>query len=149
MKGVWPVSVPQWLNYGLGSHLSNVCMYLYMLTNDCQVTCWELTCLYKFNIQARSLRVLSPTRARNCIWIEKGFYKSFKSIRSFIVDPLSYFSFQPVLHDWCNTVYSVSFPVCGMVRIKTTLLLIGESNTCIAGIGFPISLSDWSLVNDL
>ena len=24
------------------------------------------------------------------------------SDRSFIVDPLSYFSFQPVLHDWCN-----------------------------------------------
>ena len=47
------------------------------------------------------------------------------------------------------TVYNMSFPVSGMVRIKTTLLLIGESNTCIAGIGFPISLSDWSLVNDL
>ena len=24
------------------------------------------------------------------------------SDQSFIVDPLSYFSFQPVLHDWCN-----------------------------------------------
>ena len=24
------------------------------------------------------------------------------SDRSFMVDPLSYFSFQPVLHDWCN-----------------------------------------------
>ena len=24
------------------------------------------------------------------------------SDQSFMVDPLSYFSFQPVLHDWCN-----------------------------------------------
>ena len=24
------------------------------------------------------------------------------SDRSFMVDPLSYFSFQPVFHDWCN-----------------------------------------------
>ena len=31
--------------------------------------------------------------------------------RSFMVDPLSYFSLKPVLHDWC-------YPVCGMVHIK-------------------------------
>ena len=29
------------------------------------------------------------------------------SDRSFMVDPLSYFSFQPVLHDWCNKGCSV------------------------------------------
>ena len=31
------------------------------------------------------------------------------------VDPLSYFLFQPVLHDWCNKGRGMSYPVCGMV----------------------------------
>ena len=53
------------------------------------------------------------------------------------VDPMSYFSFQPVLHDWC-------YPVCGMVHIKEPLLLIDKSSLC-GGSGFPFSLSEWSL----
>ena len=52
------------------------------------------------------------------------------------VDPLSYFSFQPVLHDW-------SYPVCGIVHIKEPLLLIDKSSLC-GGSGFPFSLSEWS-----
>ena len=32
------------------------------------------------------------------------------------VDPLSYFSFQPVLHDWCNKGRDMCYPVCGMVQ---------------------------------
>ena len=39
------------------------------------------------------------------------------------VDPLSHFSFQPVLHDCCNKVR-------GMVHIKEPLLLIGKSSPC-------------------
>ena len=39
-----------------------------------------------------------------------------------MVDPLSYFSFQPVLHDWCNKGCGMCYPVCG----------------------FPLSLSEWS-----
>ena len=39
------------------------------------------------------------------------------------VDPLSYFSFQPVLHDWCNKGRGMCYPVCGMVHIKEPLLL--------------------------
>ena len=35
------------------------------------------------------------------------------------VDPLSYFMFQPVLHDWCNKGCGMCYPVCGMVHIKT------------------------------
>ena len=35
-------------------------------------------------------------------------------------DPLSYFSFQPVLHDWCNKGR-------GMMHIKEPLLLIRKS----------------------
>ena len=47
------------------------------------------------------------------------------SDRSFMVDPLSYFSFQLVIHDWCNKGCGMCYPVCGMVHITETLLLIG------------------------
>ena len=60
------------------------------------------------------------------------------------VDPLSYFSFQPVLHDWCNKGRGMCYPVCGMVHIKEPLLLIYKSSLC-GGSGFPFSLSEWSL----
>ena len=60
------------------------------------------------------------------------------------VDPLSYFSFQPVLHDWCNKDRGMCYPVCGMVHIKEPLLLIDKSSLC-GGNGFPFSLSEWSL----
>ena len=66
------------------------------------------------------------------------------SDRSFMVDPLSYFSFQPVLHDWCNKGRGMCYPVCGMVHIKEPLLLIGKSSLC-GDSGFPLSLSEWSL----
>ena len=59
------------------------------------------------------------------------------------VDPLSYFSFQPVLHDWCNKGCGMCYPVCGMVHIKEPLLLIDKSSLCV-GSGFPFSLSEWS-----
>ena len=65
-----------------------------------------------------------------------------------LVDPLSYFSFQPVLHDWCNEGRGMCYPVCGMVHIKEPLLLIGKSNLC-GVIGFPLSLSEWSLTISL
>ena len=54
------------------------------------------------------------------------------------VNPLSYFSFQPVPHDWCNKG-------CGMCyHMKEPLLLIDKSSLC-GGSGFPFSLSEWSL----
>ena len=53
------------------------------------------------------------------------------------VDPLSYFSLQPVLYDWC-------IKGCGMVHIKEPLLLIDKSSLC-GGSGFLFSLSEWSL----
>ena len=64
------------------------------------------------------------------------------------VDPLSYFSFQPVLHDWCNKGSGMSYPVCGMVHIKELLLLIRKRNLS-GGSGFPLSLSEWSLTKCL
>ena len=60
------------------------------------------------------------------------------------LDPLSYLSFQPVLHDWCNKGRGMCYPVCGMVHIKEPLLLIDKSSLC-GGSGFPFSLSEWSL----
>ena len=39
----------------------------------------------------------------------------------------SYFSFQPMLHDWCNKGRGMCYPVCGMMHIKEPLLLIGMS----------------------
>ena len=61
-----------------------------------------------------------------------------------MVDPLSYFSFQPVLHDWRNKGCGMCYPVCGMVHIKEPLLLLVKSSVC-GGSGFPFSLSEWSL----
>ena len=58
--------------------------------------------------------------------------------------PLSYFSFQPVLHDWCNKGSGMCYPVFWLVHIKEPLLLIGKSSLC-GGSGFRFSLSEWSL----
>ena len=55
-----------------------------------------------------------------------------------MVNPLNYFLFQPVLHDWCNKGCGMCYPICGMVHIKEP----GKSSSC--GGGFPISLSEWS-----
>ena len=41
---------------------------------------------------------------------------------------LSYFSFQPVLHDWFNKGRGMYYPICGMMHIKEPLLLIGKSS---------------------
>ena len=60
------------------------------------------------------------------------------------VDPLSYFSFQPVLHDWCNKGHGMCYSVCGVLHIKEPLLLIDKSSLC-GSSGFPFSLSEWSL----
>ena len=54
------------------------------------------------------------------------------------VDPMSYLSFQPVIHDWCNKGRGMYYPVCGMVHIKESLLLIGKSGRS----GFPFSQSE-------
>ena len=65
------------------------------------------------------------------------------SDRSFMMDPLSYFLFQPVLHDWCNKGHGMSYLVSEMMHIKEPLLLIGKSSPC-DGSGFPLLLSEWS-----
>ena len=59
------------------------------------------------------------------------------------VDPLSHFSFQPVLHDWCNKGHGMCYHVCGIMHIKEPLLLIAKSSLC-GGSRFPLSLSERS-----
>ena len=59
--------------------------------------------------------------------------------------PLSYFSFQPALHDWCNKDCGMCYPFCGMVYIKEPLPLIGKSSPC-GGSGFPLLLFEWSFI---
>ena len=60
-----------------------------------------------------------------------------------MVDPLSYFSFQPVLHDWCNKGRGMCYLVCGIVYIKEPLQLI-EKSSPYGGSGFPLLLFVWS-----
>ena len=61
---------------------------------------------YSFQLAARDLLYAPPRRK---------------------VDPLSFFSFQPMLHIWCNKDCGMCYPVCGMVHIKDAMLLIGKS----------------------
>ena len=56
---------------------------------------------------------------------------------------LSYFSFQPVFHDWCNKGCGMYYPVGGMMHIKEPLLLIRKSSLCCAS-RFPLLLSELS-----
>ena len=60
------------------------------------------------------------------------------SDQSFMVDPLSYFSFQPVLHNWCNKRLCC-YPVCGNDAYKRTLAANWKGWPM-----FPLSLSEWS-----
>ena len=62
-----------------------------------------------------------------------------------MVNPLSYFLFQPVLYNWCNKSCGMCCAVCGMVHIKDSLLLIGKCSSCSGGSRFPLSLYEWSL----
>ena len=55
-----------------------------------------------------------------------------------VLQPLSYFSFQP---DWCIKGCCMYYPVYGIVHIKE--LLIGKSSPC-GSSGFPLPLSEWS-----
>ena len=46
---------------------------------------------------------LRPSGERDAApWLERSLMVRWSSDRSFMVDPLSYVSFQPVLHNWCR-----------------------------------------------
>ena len=70
---------------------------------------------------------INTQQPRTCEWLGA---RCSSVVRAFIhgamghwIDPswwtyLSYFSFQPVLHDWCNKGCGMRYPVCGMMHIK-------------------------------
>ena len=65
------------------------------------------------------------------------------------VDPLSYFSFQPVLHDWYNKGRGMCYSVSGMVDINELLLLIGKSSPCVGSVLVLYNMSDTIKPNTL
>ena len=100
--------------------------------------CWQLGfCLYAIQIFKTEGGLLTV------IW-----YPSLVSIFWMLgrrIDPsFSYFSVQPMLHGWSNKDRGMYYPVCGMLRIKDPLPLIGKSSPCNGGSGFPILLCEWS-----
>ena len=106
---------------------------------------WSVTKLNGFHVQEKRALTFSERKARRSSEVERSLMVRWVvgSILH-VVDPLSYFSFQPVLHDWCNKGRDMCYPVCGMVHIKEPLLLIDKSSLC-GGSGFLFSLSEWSL----
>ena len=55
----------------------------------------------------------------------------------------TYFSFQPVLHDWCNKGRGMCYPDCGMVAYKRALAANQKkSGPFSGGSGFPLLLSE-------
>ena len=94
-----------------------------------------ILCIYTLEIQACPPRVGAGRSSE----VERSLMVRWV-VRSILhgVDPLSYFSFQPVLHDWCNKGRGMCYPVCGMMYIKEPLSPIGKSSPC-GGSGFPLS----------
>ena len=86
---------------------------------------------------------LLPLPTLNIVICNKPLKHPISGHRPHGVDPLCYFSFQPLLYDWCNKGCGVCYLVSGMVLIKEPLLLIGKSSPC-GGSRFPLSLSEWS-----
>ena len=62
-----------------------------------------------------------PARARVCVCVVNHQFRSWCDVSSdpsLMVDPLSYFSFQPVHYDWCNKGRDMCYAVCGVMDIK-------------------------------
>ena len=64
--------------------------------------------------------------------------------RPLMVDPFSYISLQPVLHDWSNKGCEMCNPICGSEHVTDPLLLIRKSGPC-GGSGVLLSPSEWPL----
>ena len=77
----------------------------------------NLKIFYEVNID---LLTLLHTKQNILIFYPEQYY------HTKIVDfSLTYFSFQPLLHDWCNKSRSRCYSICEMEHIKEPLLLIG------------------------
>ena len=65
-----------------------------------------------------------------------------------MVDPLSYFSFQPVLHGWYNKGCGMCYSVYGIVYIKEPLVLFRKSSPSDDWVS-SLSLSEYRTVNKM
>ena len=52
------------------------------------------------------------------------------------MEPLSYFSFYPVLYGWGNKGHGTCYPVCRMAHIPDALQLTGMSSHDVAAVDF-------------
>ena len=100
------------------------------------------------NVHIKHSDLTQLTANKKCVKYDINFFFNYSN-RVVLQDNTSLaFSFQPVLHDWCNKGRGMCYPVCGMVHIKEPLLRIGKSSPC-GGSGFPLSLSEWSFTTCL
>ena len=115
------------------------CVYLFLTPNSRSVFRAEV----QLNIHSFIHSFIIKRERDVAPWEERSLMVRWVVGSIFMVDPVSYFSFQPVIHDWCNKGCGMCHPLYGMMRIKEQLLLIGKSRTC-GGSRFPLSLSEWS-----
>ena len=70
----------------------------------------------------------------NLVWLALRLMPVYVNVELFesavhILNKLSYFSFQPMLHDWCNKVCGICYPVCGMRERERNVLFNDALNT--------------------
>ena len=58
-----------------------------------------------------------------------------------MVEPMSYFLFQPMLPYWYNKDCGMCYSIYGIVHIRYQLLLIRKSDPWSGGSGYPLSPS--------
>ena len=68
--------------------------------------------------------VVSELKGARCSSVVRAFARGAMGLpdRSFVVDQLTYFSFQTVIYDWCIKGRGMCYPVCGMIHIKEPTL---------------------------
>ena len=126
------------LEHPLIGMMIQTCVFLTFSNKDI-VLCWYPAMLPS-RVMKRQTLLLSGAR---CSSVVRAFAHGSMGRRIDLhgVDPLSYFSFQSVLYDWCNKGRGMYYPVYGVMHMKEPLLLIGKSSPC-GGSGFPLSLSE-------
>ena len=143
--------------YGDRNDVCQCPLHCIMPYNHKCVECVILFFTFVLSSVAHTSTMLIERRSCSAVWhiLVQHHHLAQKKYKYFVVElwwnyssTLSYFSFQPVLHDWCNKGCGMCYPVCGMVHIKNTLLLIEKSSPC-GDSEFPLSLSEWSFTNCL
>ena len=93
------------------------------------------------HIYACYYSIIYPSIHSSIVHSKEFTYLVYAEMGRLINSSLSYFSFQPVLHDW----YSKGCSVCSAVlHIKDPLLLVRKSSSCNCGSRFPQAVPEWS-----